>query len=67
VQLLNESLINLLKRQVEIQTKFGSTSMASTNFNGCKICKAENHLTTKCPKYVTSGQKCLKCGVLHRM
>jgi hypothetical protein len=35
VQLLNEFLINLLKRQIEIQNKFGSTSMASTSFNGC--------------------------------
>jgi hypothetical protein len=35
VQLLNESLINLLKRQIEIQTKSESTSMASTSFNGC--------------------------------
>jgi hypothetical protein len=35
VQLLIESLINLLKKQIKIQTKSESTSMASTNFNGC--------------------------------
>jgi len=66
VQLLNESLINLLKKQTKIQTKSGSTFMASTSFNGCHICKAKNYLATKCPKYTTTRPKCLKCGGLHR-
>jgi hypothetical protein len=66
VQLLDESLINLLKKQTKIQTKFKSTFMASTSFNGCHICKAKNHFATKCPKYTTTKPKCLKCGGLHR-
>lgn len=57
----NESLINLLKRQIKIQTKSGLTSMASTSFNGCQICKTKNHFATECPKYTTSKPMCLKC------
>jgi len=35
--------------------------MASTSFNGCQICKTENHFATKCPKYITFRPICLKC------
>ncbi len=66
VQLLNEYLMNLLKRQTKIQTKLGSTSIASTSFNGCQICKVDDHLIIECLKYTTSRPKCLKCGGLHR-
>jgi hypothetical protein len=44
-----------------------SISMASTNFNGCHICKTKDHFATECPKYVTFRPKCLKCGGLHKI
>jgi hypothetical protein len=37
IQLLNESLINLLKRKIKMQTKHGSISRISINFNKCQF------------------------------
>jgi hypothetical protein len=47
VQLLNESLINLLKRQF----KPGATLGGSTSSNGCQICHAKDHLANECPTF----------------
>ncbi len=66
VQLLNHSLINLLKKQTEFPNKFKATPRGSTNSNGCQICRVEGHLATKCPKYTTSRSKCMKCKGLHK-
>jgi hypothetical protein len=37
VQLLNESLINLLRRQMKMRAKPGSTFGVFISFNGCQI------------------------------
>jgi hypothetical protein len=65
-QLLNESLINLLRRCIEMQTKPKSTHGVAINFNRCEIYKTKKNLAINCPKYATSRPKCLKCGGLHR-
>jgi hypothetical protein len=66
VQLLNESLIHLLKRQVEIQNKSKTIPERSMSFNGCQICRVEDHMANDCPKYTTFKHKCLKCKGLHK-
>jgi len=49
-----------------MQAKPKSTIGISDSFNGCEICRVEDHFATNCPKYVTSRPKCLKCGGLHK-
>ncbi len=66
VQLLNESLIHLLKRQAKTQNKSRVVHEGSMSFNGCQICRANDHMANDCPKYATSRHKCLKCGGLHK-
>ncbi len=66
VQLLNDSFIDLLKRQTESPNKLEATLKRSTSSNGCQICRAKDHLAIKCPKYTTSRSKCLKCARLHK-
>lgn len=61
VQHLNDSLINLLKRQTESPNKLKATHKGSTNSNGCQIYRTKDRLAIECPKYTTSRSKCLKC------
>jgi len=58
VQLLNESLINLLKRQLDLQSKPCATLRGSTSCNGCQICHAKDHLANECPRYASAKPKC---------
>jgi hypothetical protein len=58
VQVLNESLINLLKKQLDLQFKPSATLGGSTSFNGCQICHAKDHLAYECPRYATTKPKC---------
>jgi hypothetical protein len=67
VQLLNESLIHLFKRQVETYKKSRAIPKRSMSFNGCQIYRAEDHMVKDYPKYATSRHKCLKCGGLHKI
>lgn len=58
VQVLNESLINLLKRQLDLRLKPSATLGRSTSFNGCQICHAKDHLANEYPMYATAKPKC---------
>jgi len=58
VWMLNESLINLLKRQLDLQFKLGATLGGSTSSNGCQICHAKDHLANECPRYAIAKPKC---------
>ncbi len=55
---LNESLINLLKRQLNIQFRLEALAKGSTSSNGCKICHEKDHMGNDCPRYATFRPKC---------
>jgi hypothetical protein len=63
--MLNESLINLLKRQLDLQFRPEALTRGSTSSNGWKICHAKDHMGNDCPRYVTFRPKCQKCGGLN--
>jgi hypothetical protein len=64
--MLNESLINLLKRQLDHQFRLEALARGSSSSNGCKICHAKDHMGNDSPRYATFRPKCQKCGGLHK-
>jgi hypothetical protein len=62
VTALNDTLINLIKKNVPNSI----TSSSSTMSSGCQICKGGNHVATACPRLNEPRPKCAKCGMSHR-
>lgn len=62
----NESLINLLKKQLDLQFRLEALARGSTSSNGCEICHAKDHMGNDCPRYATFRPKCQKCRGLHK-
>jgi hypothetical protein len=62
VTALNDTLVNLIKRNVSNSI----TSSSSTMSSGCQICKGGDHIATACPKLNEPRPKCTKCGMSHR-
>jgi len=62
VTALNDTLINLIKRNVPNFIASSSSTMSS----GCQICKGGDHIATACPRLNEPRLKCAKCGMSHR-
>jgi len=62
VTALNDTLVNLIKRNVPNSI----TSSSSTMSSGCQICKGGDHIATACPRLNEPRPKCTKCGMSHR-
>jgi hypothetical protein len=56
VLMLNESLINLLNKQLDLQFKPSATLGGSTSSNDCQICHVEDHLANECLRYAIANQ-----------
>jgi len=59
---LNDTLVNLIKRNVPNSIASSSSTMSS----GCQICKRGDHIATACPRLNEPRSKCAKCGMFHR-
>ncbi len=59
---LNDTLINLIKRNVSNSIASSSSTMSS----GCQIYKGGDHIATTCPRLNEPWPKCAKCGMSHR-
>ncbi len=59
---LNDTLINLINRNVPNSIASSSSTMS----NGCQICKVGDHIATACPRLNEPRPKCAKCGMSHR-
>jgi len=62
VTALNDTLVNLIKRNVPNSIASSSSTMSS----GCQICKGGDHIATACPRLNEPWSKCAKCGMSHR-
>lgn len=62
VQVLNESLISLQRRQVDLQLKVDAPMARFTNFNVRQMCCTQDHVASDCLKYVATRPNCQKCG-----
>jgi len=62
VTALNDTLVNLIKRNVPNSIASSSSTMSS----GCQICKGGDHIATACPKLNEPRPKCAKCRMFHR-
>jgi len=62
VSALNDTLINIIKRNVPNSIASSSSTMSS----GCQICKGGDHIATACPRLNEPWLKCAKCGMSHR-
>jgi len=62
VTALNDTLVNLIKRNVPNSIASSSSIMS----NGCQICKGGDHIAIACPRLNEPRSKCAKCGMSHR-
>ncbi len=62
VNVLNDTLINFLKGNVQGPVTSSSSNMS----NGCQICRGGDHIATTCPRLNEPRPKCAKCGMPHR-
>jgi len=63
ITILNNTLINFFKGDVPNP----DAPSSSTMFEGCHICKGEDHLAITCPRLNEPWPKCAKCGMFHRI
>jgi hypothetical protein len=63
VTALNDTLVNLIKRNVLNSIASSSSTMSSE----CQICKGGDHIATACLSLNEPRPKCAKCGMSHRI